>query len=242
MAEIPRSYIDNFTKAVNVLSGDAQKKLAKALEKVDETVTYDMLVEIVETVLGPYTDNAAAVAAAFYDALREWFGIDDGFMATSEGMRVPYITEGTVAKVMDGNDVAQLTTDMQTALLDQVDYEMRRTANLTIERNAKRDPLKPKYARVPSVTPEVYEPWSKKRGVTHNKFLAETGTCMFCTMLASRGFAYHSADTASHSHPGCDCRIVPSWDKQSPAVEGYDPELYYDMWKHPEKYEQTEDE
>lgn len=242
MATIPRSYIDNFTKAVNALSDDGKQKLAKALEQLDETVTYDVLVEIMETLLGPYTDSAAAVAATFYDGLREWFGIDDGFYATSEGMRVPYITEGTVSKVMDGKNAAILTDEMQAVLLDQVDYEVRRTANLTIERNAKRDPLKPKYARVPSVTPEMYAPWSKKRGVTHNKFLAETGTCMFCTMLASRGFAYHTAETASHSHPGCDCRIVPSWDKNNPSVEGYDKDLYYDMWKHPEKYEKTEGE
>ena len=67
-----------------------------------------------------------------------------------------------------------------------------------------------------------------------------TGTCMFCTMLASRGFVYHSADTASHAHPDCNCRIVPSWDKKNPAVEGYDPDKYYDMWKHPEKYEKGE--
>jgi hypothetical protein len=241
MATIPRSYIDNFTEAINALSDDAKAKLAKALERVDDTVTYDALVEIMETLLSPYTDSAAAVAATFYDGLREWYGIDDGFYATSEGVRVPYITEGTVSKVMDGNNVAVLTEDMQAALLDQIDYEVRRTANLTIERNARLDPRKPKYARVPSVTPSVYDPWSKKRGVTHNKFLAETGTCMFCTMLASRGFAYHTAETASHAHPDCDCRIVPSWDKKNPTVEGYDPDMYYDMWKHPEKYMSSDD-
>ena len=240
MATIPRSFIDNFTQAVNALSDDAKDKLAKALSKVDDTVTFDALVEIMETLLAPYTESAAAVAATFYDGLRDWFGISDGFYAVSEGMREPYITSGTVNKVMEGKSVVSLSEDMQTALLNQLDYEIRRTANLTIERNAKRDPKKPKWARVPQVTITTYAPWSKKTGVTHDKFLAMTGTCMFCTMLASRGFAYHTAETAAHAHPDCNCRVVPSWDKGNPSVEGYDKDLYYDMWKHPEKYEKNE--
>ena len=222
---------------MNALADDAKDKLAKALSKVDDTVTFDALAEIMEAILGPYTESAAAVAATFYDGLREWFGISDGFYAVSEGMRDPYITNGTVNKVMQGKSAVSLSEDMQNALSDQIDYEVRRTANLTIERNCKRDPLKPKWARVPQVTMTTYAPWSKERGVTHDKFLAMTGTCMFCTMLASRGFTYQSAETAGHSHPDCNCRIVPSWDKKNPAVDGYDPDKYYDMWKHHEKYE-----
>ncbi len=62
-------------------------------------------------------------------------------------------------------------------------------------------------------------------------------TCPFCLMLASRGAVYYSEETAganSHYHAHCRCQIVPSWDDA--AIEGYDPDLYYDMWKHPEKY------
>jgi hypothetical protein len=46
---------------------------------------------------------------------------------------------------------------------------------------------------------------------------------------------YHSEETASHAHANCNCVITPSWDK-SPLAQGYDPDKYYDMWKHPEKY------
>ena len=62
-------------------------------------------------------------------------------------------------------------------------------------------------------------------------------TCPFCLMLASRGAVYYTEETAganSHYHAHCRCQIVPSWD--GAAIEGYDPDLYYDMWKHPEKY------
>lgn len=67
-------------------------------------------------------------------------------------------------------------------------------------------------------------------------------TCPFCMMLASRGAVYYSEQTAGadgHYHPNCRCRIVPSWG--TAEIEGYDPDLYYDMWKHPEKYAAPKD-
>ena len=66
-------------------------------------------------------------------------------------------------------------------------------------------------------------------------------TCPFCIMLASRGAVYYSEQSAGadgHYHANCRCRIVPSWN--GAAIEGYDPALYYDMWKHPEKYAKPE--
>lgn len=42
-----------------------------------------------------------------------------------------------------------------------------------------------------------------------------TETCTFCLMLASRGAVYHTRKTAGewrHSHRGCDCKVVPSFE------------------------------
>ena len=39
-------------------------------------------------------------------------------------------------------------------------------------------------------------------------------------MLASRGFAYHSKETASHAHAHCDCRVVAGM--RGLEVDGYD--------------------
>lgn len=65
-------------------------------------------------------------------------------------------------------------------------------------------------------------------------------TCPYCLMLASRGFVYSREVAALNAnHRNCDCRIVEGFDGMQ--VEGYDPDEYYDMWKHPEKYEQTSD-
>lgn len=66
-----------------------------------------------------------------------------------------------------------------------------------------------------------------------------TTTCPYCCMLASRGFVYGSELTvlnANHRH--CDCRIVEGFEGME--IEGYDPDHYYDVWKHPEKYEEAD--
>lgn len=71
----------------------------------------------------------------------------------------------------------------------------------------KRDPLKPRYARVPS----------------------GAETCAWCWALAGLGFQYKSAETASHSHAHCDCVVCPSWNES--GVEGYDSEWYADKFR-----------
>lgn len=70
------------------------------------------------------------------------------------------------------------------------------------------DPTSPRWALVP-------------RGAT---------TCAFCLMLASRGFAYQSDETAGRQmqyHRDCD--IIPSWGRQK--LTGYDPDAYLEMWQ-----------
>lgn len=55
--------------------------------------------------------------------------------------------------------------------------------------------------------------------------------CDWCLMLASRGFVYKSARTASAGwHKGCSCAVVPDFDGHT-TVQGYDPEALYDEWK-----------
>lgn len=53
-------------------------------------------------------------------------------------------------------------------------------------------------------------------------------TCTFCLMLASRGAVYHtrrSAGEFKHFHRGCDCKVVPSFERDPDAelVEGVRP-------------------
>ncbi len=109
---------------------------------------------------------------------------------------------------------------------------MARRANETVISNARRD---------------------RKSGVRFARVPMGSETCDFCTMLASRGFVYHSDKTAGefdHFHASCRCKVVPGFPTMEryvkngvrvsrgldPSVEGYEPDRYFDMWKHPEKY------
>lgn len=223
--QIPRSYIENYSKALNVVSETARAALVDALSQIDYSANVadvrNAVIAIMQPACGASSTMAARLAADFYDGLRARFGIDDGFRADVDSQRVPEATEGAVrAFVSELDSSIPNVSAFQRLCVDRIDYETRLAANKCIEFNAKNDPKKPRWARIPT----------------------GADTCQFCIMLASRGFVYHSEETASHAHAHCDCRVIVSWDKNNPLVQGYDPGKYYDMWKHPEKYENTQEQ
>ena len=221
--QIPRSYVENYSRALNVVSERARAALVDALSQIDYTADIadirNAVIAIMQPACGASSTMAARLAADFYDGLRARFGIDDGYMAEVDSQRDPEATTGAVRAfvqdLVDDKPIEQFVGKCA----DRIDYETRKAANECVAANAKRDPKKPRWARVPT----------------------GAETCQFCIMLASRGFAYHSEETASHAHAHCDCRVIPSWDK-SPTAQGYDPDKYYDMWKHPEKYENAQEQ
>lgn len=221
--QIPRSYVENYSRALNVVSERARAALVDALSQLDYTADIadirNAVIAIMQPACGASSTMAARLAADFYDGLRARFGIDDGFRAEVDSQRVPEATEGAVRAFAQGLVDDKPVEQFVGKCVDRIDYETRKAANECVEFNAKNDPKKPRWARIPT-------------GVE---------TCQFCIMLASRGFVYHSEETASHAHAHCDCRVIPSWDK-SPTAQGYDPDLYYDMWKHPEKYKNTQEQ
>lgn len=221
--QIPRSYIENYSNSLNQISATARESLSKALMQLnydaDIADIRNAVIAVMQTACGASSDLSARLAAEFYDGLRLQFGIDDGYQAEVDSGRIPEATDGAVRAfvqdLVDDKPIEQFVGKC----VDRLDYETRKAANECIATNAKNDPEKPRWARVPT-------------GVE---------TCSFCIMLASRGFVYHSEETASHAHANCDCRVIPSWDK-SPTAQGYDPDLYYDMWRHPEKYAEVKTE
>lgn len=213
MAEVPTSLLDELTDEVNKLSGDAQEKTRAALKTLmadweqhgggDVAALRDAAYETIEAVLLYYADTcAAARAAEYYDAVRQAQGFSDGYSAVAESMRDPDATLGAVryfiGKVVEGAPEAFVSL-----CVTRIDEEIRRAANKCVAHNARKDPAKPRYARVP-------------RGET----------CGFCLMLASFGFNAKTEEAASHSHAHCDCRIVPGFDGKT-KVRGYDPDGMY---------------
>lgn len=210
--EIPRSYVEAYSRSLNLVSKKGVAALADALSRIDyrrdvASVRGDV-VAVMQRCCGASSVLAAAMASEFYDGLRERFGVDDGFKAVADPCRDPAATEGAVRAFVQDLVDGKPKERFQAKCLDRLDYETRLAANRCVERNARRDPRRPRYARVPT----------------------GAETCRLCIMLASRGFVYRSAELASHSHANCDCRVVPSWDKDTPAVEGYDPDYYIRIW------------
>lgn len=209
MAEIPRAYIDNLTSAVNGISESMQASLAEALSAIDYSqdvaTIRNQVIEIMQVYCGGATDQAAMLAAEFYDGLRE-IELGERMGAVANSGRIPEATDGAVRAFAE-KLVEDKTEEFVTLCLERLDYEMKLAAGKTIVNNGRRDKRKPRYARVPS-------------GIE---------TCDFCLMLASRGFVYRDEAVASHAHSGCDCRVVPSW--KSFAVQGYDTQEIYDRWQ-----------
>lgn len=211
-ATIPRQAVDFLTDEINGISADAQARVLEVLRGINwtpENVAQcrELVIQALAAVMPTYTTMAAQASADFYDAARELVvGERLGAQAISDfDMRK---TAGAVRAfvrfVVDGR-----VDTFNDQVLQRIDYEMKRSANMSVVENGRRDPKSVRYARVPT----------------------GAETCDFCLMLASRGFVYQSEGTAGagHTHYACDCRCVPGWDGME--VEGYDTQEIYDRWQ-----------
>ena len=214
-ATIPRAAVDFLTEEINGISADAQARVLRVLQGIrwtPENVAEcrDLVLQELAAVMPTYSTMAAQASADFYDAARE-IVVGERLGAQAISGYDPRKTEGAVRGfvrfVLDGR-----VDTFNDQVLQRIDYEMKRSAGESMFANGRRDPRKPKFARVP------------------------TGdeTCDFCLMLASRGFVYTSEATAGatkldHYHSGDDCRVVAQWDDG--GVEGYDTQAIYDRWQ-----------
>lgn len=212
---IPRAAVDFLTEEINGISADAQARVLKVLQEINWTPENiaecrELVLQALAAVMPTYTDMAAQASADFYDAARE-LALGERLGAVAISDYDPRKTAGAVRAFVRFvlRDDVQAFNDQ---VLQRIDYEMKRSAGESMFANGRRDPRKPKFARVP------------------------TGdeTCDFCLMLASRGFVYTSEATAGaikldHYHSGCDCRVVCQWD--GGGVEGYDTQATYDRWQ-----------
>lgn len=217
MAAVPRAVLDYVTRQVNALSADAQARVLRVLESIEWTPgnvaeCRELLVQALASVMPTYTDASAQAGADMYDAVRA-SQVGEALGATAASGYEPEATDGAVRAfvqdIVDGKPVEAFNAKV----LDRVDRDIKRAANVSVAENAARDPLKPRYARVPT----------------------GAETCSFCLMLASRGFVYTSREAASHAHANCDCRVVPGF--PGTEVEGYDPDAFLAEWRGRESFD-----
>lgn len=213
MAQIPRQLLDDLSDELNALSAEGQRMIKNVLDNAEWETVEELriiLAEAMEQICGTMADYAAARTADFYDNVRE-LSVGKKLGAEPISGREPKATEGAVRAFVQSVVETGATAQLANHLTERIDYEIKRASGECIYRNAERDPLKPRYARVPS-------------GID---------TCDFCIMLASRGFVYRSKITAGeardHYHSNCRCRIVPGF--EGLEVDGYNTDALYEQWK-----------
>lgn len=221
--KLPRSVLDAYNRAIKQCGDSAEVATRKALNAWLDGNPGASIAQIREVAIAIMTEfgmsfgnRAGDAAYALRAMMAEVAGVELPVAAYAYAPDPEYVERTAryqVGKLIDGDRdgfVAQIA--------DASRYFAERGANDTMHNvgiaDAKALGRRVRWARVPT-------------GAT---------TCSYCLMLASRGFVYRTeAKALNANHRNCDCRIVEGFDGMQ--VEGYDPDECYDMWKHPEKYE-----
>lgn len=200
---------DEANRAQAYLVAIARRELAQIVDSLDLSApdtARAQLLEYVPALVRKYGNMAATIEAAMYEELRARYVIGRYSAVVADA----YPDESTAKLVERACRGLADGVDPRPLLNQFVDLAVRQPARETLSLNARRDPSKPKWARVPS----------------------GGHTCAFCLMLASRGFVYANKRTAgdmNRYHAGCTCRVVCSWEER-PEVEGYDPDEYLKLY------------
>lgn len=169
-------------------------------------VVRDALIEFVPILVREYGDLSSVVAAEWYEEVRAR-EVGGRYAARLGSLAADEAVIGGV-RYAAGNLWTATPEQTLAVLSGAIQRHVQYGGRSAVARNVAADPKRPRFARVPS-------------GVK---------TCAFCTMLASRGFVYHSESTAGEHddwHDDCDCQVVMSWDRDEPHIEGYDPDRMY---------------
>jgi len=205
-----RGDVDRLTAAQRRLVQQARNELAGYFGTLDLSqpgAVRDALLEVVPTLVREYGTVAATAAAEWYEDIHP-----GRYLAQTAPLALDDQVQGSVryaAGHLFGDDPAGTLATLNGALQRYISYGSR----ATVARNVSLDPSKPRFARVPT----------------------GAKTCAWCTLLASRGFVYHSRATAgdpsvNRFHDDDDCAVVPEWDRDTAHIDGYDPDRFYDMY------------
>lgn len=208
-----RDEITRFSTGVDKATALAVRDLEKFWWLLDfdtPAQAREAVLDFVPKLVSVYGDVAGAAALQWYEELRAKASCLPEYTPTIS----PGVPEEDIRSVVRAHAGAFWEGDPWGALeavKKGVDTWVKYSGRDTIARNVKLDPAKPRFARVPSGK-----------------------TCAFCSMLASRGWVYHSEETAgavSKFHEHCDCQIVPSWEHKDAHVRGFDPDADYERYR-----------
>lgn len=226
-AEIPSGYLEALSAAMDGMTEETRGAALALVEDIiansESSNPFDLVDEIseaLEPLLQANAENVAALSAASYDALRV-ASVGEAMGAEAYTGRDQEWTKDALYGI--AKDHRDNLNAFALGIMDRISYEANKAAGTTMLENGKKDPLKPRFCRVPQ----------------------SPNPCAFCKMLASRGAVYLTERTAgkyNEWHEHCDCKVVavydyltegdPSSPRRIPLtkIEGYDPDAYYDEY------------
>lgn len=202
---LPAVFCERYTSQLHNLTSVAQSKLAGALSmlNVDSPNFRDSVAGLFEYHARVSAEAAAEIAKAFYQGASAYLTGEVPDVDAISGFE----TDAAYAAAYAIEDSTASRADMTRQLGNALGYQINRAAGVATRNCGRQDRRRPKFARVPT----------------------GAETCAWCITMAGLGFHYMTEETASHTHSGCDCRIVPSFDGSS--VDGYDSTAYRDQWR-----------
>lgn len=216
--ELPAALLDRYRQLVSGVS-EMTAQIVWAQIQTAQPKTRRELEAIVANALRSGDSEMSEIDRQYYEAARKYITGDESW---GSGLLTDEEWAGSFDRAIDAmlREYGEYDPDTGWYEIREDDWArfesdlsqyVRRTLNESskhyVEVYGSRDYRKPKYARVPS----------------------GAETCAWCWSLAGLGFQYKSAESASHSHSGCDCVITPSWGES--GVEGYDSEYYANLFR-----------
>lgn len=198
MARLSRTQLLSLRDGVAELTDEAVKDLAVVWRSVEKAVDAGAaLNDILPSLISEYGMAASAMAAEWYDNLREKMAVRGSFRAD------PFHIADSGTDALVGWALREATdySSFQSLILGGT---QRRIAN---------------FARGTVTTSSVADPGA------HGWQRVGSGECDFCEMLLGRGAVYSeaSADFAAHDH--CKCAAVPAFGGQPRPVKPFTPSV-----------------
>lgn len=165
----------------------------------------ELAIQSVLDSIGMHGDLAQSLAAMLFDSVVDAEGIDADSPELYDDI-IDYAMLEERVRFFARRLVESDRTGFAAQCASLADFYAWRCNRVSMVRNCERNGLR--YARIPT----------------------SGNPCDWCSMLASRGFVYHSSDRAeSGSHAHCQCVVVCGG--PSTSIEGYDPSAWYDHWQ-----------
>lgn len=155
----------------------------------------DAFLQSVPNLVNRYGEDAAAVAADWYEIQRDREGVGGSFRAVIAPSPYQDATEGMVRRTAGAlwtpNPEAMLV-----GLRAATGKYVLAASRATVQRNVSRDPASSGWQRV-----------------------VRPGACEFCRLLHGRGAVYRESTVHFAAHGDCNCAAAPSWDPNAPEVD-----------------------